>query len=183
MRNTSDTDTDNSVVNVIEAVEEFKRRSAEDTEVTFIFLSNLWDNHRYKFKYPDIPLNDWLLQYQHNYTAMVAEIIIRLRPQKDKLILQTQHLIRRTHTAASTVTPMNSIVRKIAAFFKIPVFDEYDIMRNYTRNYTTEYLQDDIHQNVGYSSLLAKHIVGNDWSVLNYCDEEGVAGDRTEDES
>ena len=171
MSNSSDTDTDNSIVNIIEAVEEFKRRSADDAAVTFLFLSNLWDNHRYKFKYPDVPFDDWLLQYQRNYTAVVAEILVRLRPNKDTLVLQTQHLIRKNHPAATTINPMNAVVKKIASFFSVPVFDEDSIMKKYTGNYSTDYLQDDIHQNIGYSALLAEHIVAEDWKIVNYCDK------------
>ena len=40
-------DTTNSVVNLLNSVEEFKQRSDADDEVVFILLSNLWDNHRY----------------------------------------------------------------------------------------------------------------------------------------
>ena len=72
-----DTDTNNSVINILEAVEEFKQRSEDDSDVTFILLSNLWDNHRYKFKYPTVPFNHWLRQYKVNYTAVVAEILVR----------------------------------------------------------------------------------------------------------
>ena len=69
-------DTTNSVMNILKAVEEFKQRSSEDKEVVFILLSSLWDNHRYKFLYPTIPFTEWIMQYQHNYTALVAEMLV-----------------------------------------------------------------------------------------------------------
>jgi len=111
-----DTDTNNSVINILEAVEEFKQRSDQDDDVTFILLSNLWDNHRYKFKYPYVPFNQWIRQYKVNYTTVVAEILVRLRPGKDTLVLQTQHLIHPNHTVVNTITPMNSVVKSIAVY-------------------------------------------------------------------
>ena len=170
MNKLEDTDTENSIVNIINAVEEFKQRSADDTDVTFIFLSNLWDNHRYKYNYPNVPFEAWLIQYQHNYTALVAEILIRLRPGKDTLVLQTQHPISSNHTAVSTIVPMNSIVRKIADYFNLPVFDEYHLVEGYSKGFKTPYLQDAIHQTNGYSVLLAQHIISKTWATVNYCD-------------
>ena len=40
-------DTNNSPLNTIAAIREFQNRSAYDTEVDFIFLSQLWDIERF----------------------------------------------------------------------------------------------------------------------------------------
>lgn len=40
-------DTNNSPQNTLAAIQEFQNRSAYDTEVDFIFLSNLWDIERF----------------------------------------------------------------------------------------------------------------------------------------
>lgn len=163
------TDTNNSVSNILAAVEEFKQRSESDQDVTFILLSNLWDNHRYKIKYSHLPLDFWLLQYKYNYTALVGEIMVRLRPGKDKLVLQTQHSVKPDHVTADTIIPMNQIVKSIAGFYNLPIFDEYEILKNYTRNFTSSYLQDDIHQNNRYSLLIAQHIISKNWILPSLC--------------
>ena len=64
-----------------------------------LFLSNFWDCGRYRYQMEHrsnysnfVPLKNWLIQYQTNYTAFTHKIKSEMKPN-DKIIYQVPHLV------------------------------------------------------------------------------------------
>ena len=164
------TNSNSSILNIKNAVREFKQRSNSDHKVTYIFLSNLWDSHRYFEKYSTHDMKTWLLEYKTNYTKVVKEMIRILHAGKSRshpaqLVLQTQyHVSQKNHfPIEKTVSPMNNITRFIAKIFNLSIFDTEVIMRDVSTN-ATKYLADYVHLDKNHFDLLAKLVLIENWT-------------------
>jgi len=161
----SPNDTINSVTNIMNAIEEFQLRSGKDeSEVFFLFSSNLWDVHRYQLNYHSTPdINTWLQQYRKNYSSVVLNIFERMRPI-DTLILQTTHYIKSYDQLREPSILLNEQILKISAFFQLSVFDTRVFIED---NDLHLELNDNRHQKQEISMLYAKQIGLKNWTNLN----------------
>lgn len=100
-------------------------------DVIFVFLSSLWDAHRYYYKYSSkYWFTKFLDYYQNDYTSLMLDLIPTLRVN-DSLVLQTQHKTRPWHPTIPSTLLMNTRVQKIASFFRLPVLDVYKLLGNF----------------------------------------------------
>eukprot|EP00603_Paraphysomonas_imperforata_P006121 CAMPEP_0114422490 /NCGR_PEP_ID=MMETSP0103-20121206/5638_1 /TAXON_ID=37642 ORGANISM="Paraphysomonas imperforata, Strain PA2" /NCGR_SAMPLE_ID=MMETSP0103 /ASSEMBLY_ACC=CAM_ASM_000201 /LENGTH=189 /DNA_ID=CAMNT_0001591079 /DNA_START=331 /DNA_END=900 /DNA_ORIENTATION=- len=117
-------DTNNSVINIFNAVIEFQQRSEFDDNVVILFNSNLWDSGKYR-GFEDlmrsIPQDEWVEGYRRNYTHTVRGIKQLLRPSQDNLILQTAHSIRPPLWREQVVV-FNKVIEEVGRAEKLPVF-------------------------------------------------------------
>ena len=163
------TNSNSSILNIKNAIHEFKQRSNRDYMVTYIFLSNLWDSHRYIHKYSTQPLETWLLEYKTNYTKIVQEMIDILHAagiaRRSQLVLQTQYHVNQQNKVPvdNTVSPMNDITRDIAKMFKLGIFDAEVIMRGMSAN-AVDYLADYVHLDRKHFDFLAKLVLVGKWT-------------------
>jgi hypothetical protein len=155
-------DTENSIANIINSIKEFQQRSGADSDTIFIFLSNLWDQHRHYTFHPDVAQDIWLQEFHRNYTSAVILILESLRPQ-DKLVIQTQHKVKESEDFAATVPVLNNIIKKVAQFFNLPLFD----MEKLAGNNTVMYLADGVHQDRKMSITMAQLLVNRNWTVAS----------------
>lgn len=162
-------DTTNSHTNVLAAIQEFHNRTALDgpeDKVIFILLSSLWDAHRYYFqKSSQYWFTVYLDEYTYDYTSLVMKILAVLRPN-DALVLQTQHKTKPWHPTIPSTALMNIRVKKIAQLFRLPVFDEYELLGENE----DVYLTDKHHQNSDFSKLIARNILNHNWTVPHDCE-------------
>ena len=162
----SPNDTTNSVSNIMSAVKEFQLRSGEDeSDIFFIFSSNLWDVHRYQLKYRSTPPIDiWLKQYKKDYSSVVLGILERMR-QNDKLILQTTHYIKSNDGMRGPSNLLNEEILKIAGFFNLPVFDPRAFIDDNDLHLEAN---DNRHQKQEISVLYAKQIGLKNWTNIMF---------------
>lgn len=164
-------DSDNSPENIKFAVREFQQRSINDERVIFILLSNLWDCARKIEIHRDESVPDWTATYQRNYTSLVLDLMLMMRPKKDHLVLQTQHKVSEAIRDRNTyVDLLNYQIRRTAGYLHLPVFD----VRRFLGDNPKSYLQDYIHQNATTSLLLARQIVHEKWNTTVDCPDNAV---------
>ena len=97
-------------------------------DIVFVFLSSLWDAHRFYYKYSSkYWFTKFLDYYQNDYTSLMLDLIPILRVN-DTLVLQTQHKTRPWHPTIPSTMLMNTRVQKIASFFRLPVLDVYKLL-------------------------------------------------------
>lgn len=167
--------TNSSILNIKLSVHEFKNRSRSDKQVTYVFFSSLWDSHRYLQRYrgkkDKNSRKNWLSEYKLNYTIAVAEILGQLFPLNASLVLQTQYHVSIDNELPidELVSPMNAIVREVAAFFNLPVFDTDIIMRGVSLDAST-YLKDYVHLNDDNFMMLARYFLKQKWTYYNWRD-------------
>ena len=100
----------------------------DENKIVFIFLSSLWDAHRFYYRYSSkYWFTKFLDYYQNDYTSLMLDLIPMMRPN-DTLILQTQHKTRPWHPTIPSTALMNTRVKKIATFFRLPVLDVYELL-------------------------------------------------------
>eukprot|EP01036_Dinobryon_divergens_P032026 gene32026-41534_t len=134
-------------------------------DVIFLFLSSLWDAHRFYYKYSSkYWFTKFLDYYQNDYTSLMLDLIPTLRVN-DTLVLQTQHKTRPWHPTIPSTLLMNTRVQKIANFFRLPVLDVYKLLGENE----AAYLQDKHHQSAPYSRLIAQSIGTRNWTTPDDC--------------
>ena len=164
LRHRSPGDTNNSVSNIMSAVDEFQARSGDEEEVIFLFSSNLWDVHRHQSVHHNQPdTYTWLQQYRKNYSSVVLQICDKMRPI-DKLILQTTHPIKSIDPMRVPSSLLNDEISKISAFFQLPLFDTRLFIQDNNMHLTD---LDNWHQKQETSIIYAKQIGLKNWTNFN----------------
>lgn len=159
-------DTDNSVSNMMSAMDEFQMRSIEDEKVVFLFLSNIWDATRYTTKlFEQYSLGNFLNDQSTNYERVIRNLQMKLRP-KDHLLLQTCHLPMDPRLLTS-MTYINDNIRRTSKKMKIDLFDEAKLLEPNCWEYKSpvpghgchrEHLDDAVHQTPESSRLISSVI-------------------------
>ena len=164
LKHRSPGDTNNSISNIMSAVDEFQARSDNEEEVIFLFSSNLWDVHRYQSTYHSKPdTYTWLQQYRKNYTSVILQICDKMRPI-DKLILQTTHHIKSIDSMRVPSSLLNDEISKISSFFQLPLFDTRLFIQDNNMHLADH---DNVHQKQETSIVYAKQIGLKNWTNLN----------------
>lgn len=132
--------------NIKIGLQEFNHRSRNDAGKIILLNMVYWDSAYYSVdeeaKYPT--LNQWLLDYNRNYSTIVETILQQINPHTDRLILHMNHFAKPGWIVTYYGYYLLFEIIKIAEKYQLPIYRQ-DIVAGIYSPSTNNYLKDNLH--------------------------------------